>query len=74
MLTEAFNGCNEGVNNVVRDAMKHFTAAGVTVEEVSMPFHNQGNTWNITKSVTAVYSQYVDLFFLYENNTKTLFV
>ena len=44
MLTEAFNGCNEGVNNVVRDAMKHFTAAGVTVKEVSMPFHNQGNT------------------------------
>ena len=42
LVTEGMQRSDKNVRDVISGAMAHFRAAGVTVEEVSIPWHNRG--------------------------------
>ena len=52
LLTEATNWCDQGVQDVVRQATSRFTTAGASVEEVSIPIHSIGTFYiNVTMNI-----------------------
>ena len=42
LVTEGMQCSDKNVRDVISGAMAHFRAAGIMVEEVSIPWHNRG--------------------------------
>ena len=58
LVTEGMQRSDKNVRDVISGAMAHFRAAGITVEEVSIPWHKKGTCVTCVLSRTVPMSRF----------------